>query len=223
MAIFKQLSQSWQIKLSHVLSTEEILSLDRRVTDLYQSEHVLPVKENLFRAFDLCSFEDVKIVIIGQDPYPTPGHADGLCFSVPENIKPLAKSLKNILKEIQSDIGETSLTSGSLKSWAKQGILLLNTTLTVKAGETNAHSKIGWQKFTDEVIKKIAKEKEEIVFLLWGSKAMLKSDLIDSTKHFILTAPHPSPLSAYRGFFGCKHFSETNTILARLGKKTINW
>jgi len=188
-----------------------------------KSEHIFPEKSKLFNAFNLFSFEDVKVVILGQDPYPTKGHANGLCFSVESDVRPFPKSLNNIFKEIESDLGQPFPENGNLERWAKQGVLLLNSVLTVEEGKADSHKGIGWEQFTDAVIEHISHKKENVVFMLWGSKAISKSILIDEKKHFILTSVHPSPLSAYRGFFGCKHFSKTNEFLRLKGLGCVVW
>lgn len=181
----------------------------------------LPTKSDWFKALNLCSLEQTKVVILGQDPYPNPSYAHGLCFSVPENIKPPA-SLKNIFKAIKNDLN-ISPTNPNLSRWANQGILLLNTILTVQQNKTNAHKNQGWEQFTDQIIRLISTEKTGVVFLLWGKEAQRKTPLIDAKKHLILTSSHPSPLSAYRGFLSCKHFSQTNTYLSSQNKKPIDW
>lgn len=184
---------------------------------------IYPPGNLIFNAFQQTPFADLKAVIIGQDPYHGAGQAHGLCFSVQAGIAP-PPSLVNIYKEIQSDIGITmDKTKGDLTSWAQQGVLLLNAALTVRANEPFSHSKIGWAQFTDVVIEKIAKQKQGIVFLLWGKFAQEKQVLIDETKHYLLKAAHPSPFSADKGFFGCKHFSKTNELLLKQGKDPINW
>jgi uracil-DNA glycosylase len=176
----------------------------------------------MFSAFNLCSFDKTKVVIIGQDPYHGPNQANGLCFSVSDGINP-PPSLKNIFKEIRDDIGDEIPHSGNLEHWAKQGVLMLNATLTVRAKQAGSHQKKGWEEFTDFVIKTLSKDKEGLVFLLWGRFAQNKAELIDSNKHHILTAAHPSPFSAHSGFFGCKHFSKTNTILSKQYQTQIKW
>lgn len=183
---------------------------------------IYPAKENVFNAFKYVSFHDVKVVILGQDPYHGPNQAHGLCFSVQKNVR-VPPSLQNIFKELQHDCHIKKPTHGCLEHWAKQGVLLLNAVLTVEAGNANSHAQIGWQAFTDHVIEKLNEHGEKIVFLLWGSQAQKKGAHIDPKKHFILKAPHPSPLSAHRGFLGCKHFSKTNQILEDIGKKPIDW
>lgn len=189
----------------------------------YETTTVYPPKEKIFSAFVHSKYENLKVVILGQDPYHGPNQAQGLAFSTPKEIKN-PPSMVNILKEIEADTCNVSKCSdGDLTSWADQGVLLLNTILTVEDGKPKSHHKLGWEIFTDNTIKHISNNFENIVFLLWGSPAIAKSKLIDETKHHILIAPHPSPLSAYRGFFGCKHFSKTNEILTQIGKKPIEW
>lgn len=182
-----------------------------------------PKGANIFAAFDHTPFDKVKVVIIGQDPYHEPGQAMGLCFSVPDGIA-VPPSLVNIIKEINSDLGTNiPLTCGNLTGWADQGVLLLNATLTVRAHQAGSHQRHGWEQFTDAAISELSARRSGIIFLLWGSYAIAKAQLIDRSKHHVLTAPHPSPLSAYRGFFGCRHFSTTNTILANQGQQPIDW
>lgn len=182
-----------------------------------------PKGGDIFAAFDRTPFDKVKVVILGQDPYHEPGQAMGLCFSVPQGIA-VPPSLVNIIKEINSDLGvNIPLTGGDLSGWAEQGVLLLNATLTVRAHQAGSHQRHGWELFTDAAIRELSQRRRGIVFLLWGSYAIAKSNFIDKGKHHILTAPHPSPLSAYRGFFGCRHFSKTNEILAAQGQQPIDW
>lgn len=183
---------------------------------------IYPAQQNIFNAIKLTSFENLKVVIIGQDPYHNPQQAHGLSFSVPQGIEP-PPSLKNIFKELKSDCGIEPANHGCLEKWAKQGVLLLNAVLTVEENKPGSHANIGWQTFTDTIITKINNHPDTIIYLLWGSYAQKKRDLIDTKKHIILTAPHPSPLSAHRGFLGCKHFSMTNTQLTKLGKTPIDW
>lgn len=198
-------------------------SLKEKIDQLYETKTVYPPKSKIFHAFSLCKYENLKVVILGQDPYHQPHQAQGLAFSTPKEIKN-PPSMVNILKEIQSDLGTvSSCQDGDLTPWASQGVLLINTILTVTDSSPKSHHNIGWETFTDDIIKHISDEKESIVFLLWGSPAIAKSKLIDQSKHTILTAPHPSPLSAYRGFFGCKHFSQTNEILKTFHKEPITW
>lgn len=192
-------------------------------TERMAGKTIYPPGPLIFNAFDQTAFNKVKVVIIGQDPYHGAGQAHGLCFSVQDNVPP-PPSLVNIYKEIQSDIGIVmDLKKGNLTHWARQGILLLNASLTVRANEANSHSKIGWTTFTDAVIQKVVEQKSGVVFLLWGKFAQEKQILIDETKHHVLKAAHPSPLSAHNGFFGCKHFSKTNDYLIKQGQDPIDW
>jgi len=183
---------------------------------------IYPPGSLIFNAFDKTPFDKVKVVILGQDPYHNPGQAMGLSFSVPDGVLP-PPSLVNIYKELNTDIGMPIPSSGNLTKWATQGVLLLNAVLTVRANEPASHAKIGWMDFTNAVIKKISDEKAGVIFLLWGKFAQEKQVLIDETKHHVLKAAHPSPLSAYNGFFGCKHFSRANALLAKQGKEVIDW
>ena len=183
---------------------------------------IFPEESLIFNAFNQTSFEDIHVVILGQDPYHAVNQAHGLSFSVPDGIK-LPPSLKNIFKELESDIGKEIPKSGNLIHWAKQGILLLNASLTVEENKPMSHSKIGWNLFTDAVIKKISQEKTNVIFILWGKFAQEKEKLIDPEKHFILKAAHPSPLSAYNGFWGCRHFSKTNELLKSIKKEEIKF
>jgi len=186
-----------------------------------KDKKVFPPGPLIFNAFNLTPLDKVKVVILGQDPYHGEGQAHGLCFSVPYDIKP-PPSLVNIFKEIKSDLGIEPPNHGNLEKWAKQGVLLLNASLTVNAGEPNSHAQCGWHIFTDAVIKKISDSKEGVVFLLWGKFAQDKASLIDTSKHFVLKAAHPSPFSVDR-FFGCKHFSKTNELLKQQGREPIDW
>lgn len=184
---------------------------------------IYPPKQEVFNAFSLTEFDHVKVVILGQDPYHGPNQAHGLCFSVQAGVK-TPPSLVNIYKELASDIpGFTIPQQGCLQSWAEQGVLLLNTVLTVEQAQAHSHAKIGWERFTDTVIQQLNEHCHGLIFLLWGSHAQKKGSTIDNTKHHVLNAPHPSPLSAYRGFFGCKHFSQTNHLLTQQSKTPINW
>lgn len=183
---------------------------------------IYPASAHIFNAIQHTAFSELKVVIIGQDPYHNPGQAHGLSFSVPHGTKP-PPSLMNIFKELKSDCGIEPPTHGCLESWAKQGVLLLNSALTVEQNKPQSHANIGWQQFTDTIIRHINQHPDRIIYLLWGSHAQKKAELIDTQKHFILTAPHPSPLSAHRGFLGCKHFSKTNEILKKTGRIPIDW
>ena len=188
----------------------------------YSSGVVYPSGTNIFRAFDKCPFDRLKVVIIGQDPYHGPGQANGLCFSVGEGV-PFPPSLQNIFKEVASDIGTPIPSSGELDRWAEQGVLLLNSVLTVRAHSAASHAGRGWEQFTDAVVRAIAERKEGVVYMLWGSYAQKKGAIANPEKNLILKAVHPSPLSAYRGFFGCKHFSQANQYLQQIGKTPIKW
>lgn len=197
--------------------------LKEEIDKRYETTTVFPEKQNIFKAFYLTKLDNLKVVILGQDPYHGFGQAKGLAFSTPANIKN-PPSMQNILKEIQSDLGKKSICEdGDLTPWAKQGVLLLNTILTVEEAKPKSHHNLGWEVFTDNIIKYISDNCEDTIFILWGSPAISKTKLIDRKKHHILTAPHPSPLSSYRGFFGCKHFSQTNNILKSLNKEAIIW
>ncbi len=186
-------------------------------------DSIFPNKKDVFNAFNACDLSKVRVVILGQDPYPTRGHANGLSFSVQETVHPFPKSLKNIFNELESDLGLPIPENGNLQRWANQGVLLLNSTLTVQEGKPESHAKKGWERFTDAVLQKLNEKQKNIVYLLWGSKAQSKSEFLNNNENLILTAPHPSPLSAYRGFFGCNHFSKTNNFLRERGKTIIYW
>ncbi len=183
---------------------------------------IFPDENKVFEALKNCRLEKVKVVIIGQDPYPSKGHANGLCFSVTKDVTPLPKSLKNIFKELYSDVG-VQKSDGDLLSWAKQGVLLLNTVLTVRESEAGSHANRGWEIFTDAIIVELMKERKNIVFILWGAKAQKKGSQVDERTHFIIKSPHPSPLSSYRGFFGSRPFSQVNDYLLSIGESTIDW
>jgi uracil-DNA glycosylase len=217
-----KIHESWMAVLQQEFEQDYFKKLTEFVRTQYTLGKVFPPPGKIFNAFDLCPFDQVKVVILGQDPYHGEGQAHGLAFSVQDGIK-APPSLKNIRKEIQSDLGVPSAFQGSLEGWARQGILLLNTTLTVRAGEAGSHQGQGWEKFTDAVIQAISDKKEDVVFLLWGNHAQKKEALIDAQKHLILKAAHPSPLSAYNGFFGCRHFSQANAHLQKRGERVIVW
>lgn len=197
-----------------------------KLTDFVRSEYsrgtVYPAPSNIFRALDKCLPDNIKVVIIGQDPYHGEGQANGLCFSVNEGV-PLPPSLRNIFKEIHDDLGKPIPTSGNLDRWAEQGVLLLNATLTVRAHEAASHSKRGWEEFTDAVVRTISQMRTGVVYMLWGAYAQRKGASIDSANNLVLKCAHPSPLSAYNGFFGCRHFSQANAYLASQGKSEIDW
>ena len=217
-----KIEKSWKEILKDEFTKPYFKELTAFVKTEYLKHKIYPAGKNIFRALDLCPIEKVKVVILGQDPYHGPGQANGLCFSVNENI-PLPPSLQNIYKELASDINIKKPTSGNLEPWAKQGILLLNATLTVRAAQANSHKQKGWEIFTDSIIKNLSDKKENLVFILWGNYAKSKSALIDQKKHFIISSPHPSPLSAYAGFFNSKPFSKTNNYLKSKSIKEINW
>jgi uracil-DNA glycosylase len=217
-----RIEESWKNKLSDEFSQPYFLTLKQFLVEEKKQYILYTPGSQIFAAFDRTPYESVKVVILGQDPYHGPGQAHGLCFSVPPGIK-APPSLVNIFKEIQNDLGLAMPSHGNLSSWADQGILLLNATLTVRANQPGSHQNKGWETFTDSVIKNLSDNREGLVFLLWGKFAQAKEDLIDATKHHILKAPHPSPFSANTGFFGCRHFSKTNQILKKQGKQEINW
>lgn len=217
-----KIEKSWKEVLQTEFDKPYFENLVGFVKQEYASHTIFPPAGQIFNAFNTCPFNNVKVVILGQDPYHGPRQAHGLCFSVNDGIQ-FPPSLQNIFKEINSDLGIPMPKSGNLTRWAEQGVLLLNATLTVRASQAGSHQGRGWEEFTDAVIKIISEKAENVVFILWGSYAIKKKALIDASKHCILTAPHPSPLSSYRGFFGCKHFSQTNTYLASKGKRTIEW
>ncbi len=220
-----ELEKSWKNVLKGEFQKPYFQSLESFLKSEFekQGESIFPSKELVFKAFNECSFEKVKVVIIGQDPYPTRGHANGLCFSVESDVKPFPKSLANIFKEIQSDLNISLPQNGNLERWAKQGVLLLNSVLTVREGEAGSHVNKGWEQFTDAVISSLNANKQEVVYLLWGSKAQEKGKCIDQTKNCVLASVHPSPLSSYRGFFGCKHFSKTNEYLKSKNSMEVRW
>jgi len=217
-----EIEPSWQAALASEFEKDYFLSLRESVRQSYETTTVFPPSELIFNAFNLCSLPSVKVVILGQDPYHGHGQAMGLSFSVPTDEK-VPPSLRNIYKEVVDDLGTEMPYTGDLRHWAKQGVLLLNATLTVAADQPGSHQGLGWEQFTDAVIETISDEKEHVVFLLWGAYAAKKAVLIDTTEHLVLTAPHPSPLSAHRGFFGCRHFSATNQYLERHHQKPIQW
>lgn len=216
------IAPSWHKHLAEEFQQPYFEKLASFVREAYRSHKVYPPAKDIFRAFELCSFEATKVVILGQDPYHGPGQADGLCFSVKENT-PTPPSLTNIFKEIQNDVGIPPPSKGNLERWARQGVLLLNATLTVRAFQPGSHQNKGWEQFTDAVIRILSQEKGDLVFLLWGAYAKQKAKLIDERKHLVLRSAHPSPYSANRGFFGNRHFSRTNDYLRVSDLQTIGW
>lgn len=217
-----KLEESWKKRLENEFSQQYFINLASFVKKEKLSYIIYPPGPMIFAALDACSFENTKVVILGQDPYHGLNQAHGLCFSVQEGIE-VPPSLQNIYKEIQRDLGINPPKSGNLSKWANQGVLLLNATLTVRANQAGSHQKQGWERFTDSIIKRISDEKENVVFLLWGNYARSKAKLINSAKHLILESSHPSPLSVYRGFLGCGHFSKTNLYLQQNKLTPINW
>lgn len=222
MAIDVKIAPSWKGQFEKEFEKEYFKNLTQFVKQEYQTQTIYPPGKEIFRAFDCCAFEDVKVVIIGQDPYHGAGQANGLCFSVRDGIRQ-PPSLVNIFKEINKDLGKPIPASGDLERWAYQGVLLLNATLTVRGSSPGSHQNKGWETFTDAVIKLISDSKSNVVFLLWGAYAQKKGEVIDRSKHLVLMSAHPSPFSADRGFFGCKHFSKANEYLKSKGLKEIDW
>ena len=216
------IEESWAAVLQAEFVQDYFTNLSQEVRQAYLSQTVYPSPKLVFNAFQLCPFDKVRVVILGQDPYHGPGQAHGLSFSVPEGVQ-TPPSLQNMYKEIESDIGTPVPKSGNLERWAKQGVLLLNATLTVQARQAGSHQGWGWEQFTDAVIRKVSEDREHVVFMLWGNYARSKAGLIDWEKHLILEAPHPSPLSAHRGFFGCRHFSQANAYLKEHSLTPIEW
>ena len=217
-----RIEDSWKARLQDEFDKPYFAALTQFVRNEYAAGSVYPPGREMFAAFDACPFDDVRVVILGQDPYHEPGQAHGLCFSVNDGVQ-FPPSLVNIFKEIESDLGRPMPSSGNLMRWAKQGVLLLNATLTVRAHQAGSHQNKGWEAFTDAVIHRLATERNHIVFILWGSYAQRKGSFIDRNRHCVLQSPHPSPLSAYRGFFGNKHFSRANAYLIANGYKPIDW
>ena len=221
-----KIEQNWKKILESEFSKAYFEQLTKFVKEEYKKGVVYPAPKNIFRAFALCPFDKVKVVVLGQDPYHGHKQANGLCFAVGEGVD-LPPSLQNMYKELESDIpleqGSTLLKTGDLERWAKQGVLLLNATLTVRAGVANSHQGRGWEQFTDAAIKALSEQREHLVFILWGNYARAKGAHIDRTKHLVIESPHPSPLSAHRGFFGSKPFSKTNAYLQKTAQTPINW
>ena len=216
------ITNDWQQPLEVEFKKPYYKDLYKKVLEEYRSRQVFPNPDDIFNAFHLTPLKDVKVVILGQDPYHNDGQAHGLCFSVKPDVE-VPPSLVNIYKELQDDLGCRIPNNGYLVKWAKQGVLMLNTVLTVRAHQANSHRGIGWEQFTDAVIRAVDAQDRPIVFLLWGRPAQMKKSMLHNPKHLILEAPHPSPLSAYRGFFGCKHFSQTNAFLEKNGLAPIDW
>jgi uracil-DNA glycosylase len=217
-----KLESTWKERLNSEFEKPYFKDLISFVKQEYSTGIVFPPGSQIFNAFENCSFNDTKVVIIGQDPYHGPRQANGLSFSVNDGIA-IPPSLRNIFKEIQAETGQAIPTSGNLERWAKQGVLLLNATLTVRANQAGSHQKKGWEKFTDAVIKVISDEKESVVFMLWGAYAQKKGEIIDSSRHLVLQSAHPSPFAADRGFFGNNHFIKANEYLASRGLAPIQW
>ena len=222
MLLRNELEKSWENKMKKEFEKDYFSILNQFLKQEYKEQTIFPEKKLIFNALNSTPFNKVKVVIIGQDPYHGKGQAHGLSFSVTEGIK-TPPSLVNIFKEIESDLKINNHGKGDLTKWAKQGVLLLNATLTVRENTAGSHQNKGWEQFTDQIISTISEEKKDLVFLLWGKFAQKKTKLIDKNKHHILMSSHPSPLSSYRGFLGCKHFSECNNILKRDNKTEINW
>lgn len=218
-----KMEEQWKTALAPLFTKPYFSQITAHLkTEKALNRKIYPIGSKIFNAFELTPFTALKVVILGQDPYHNPGQAMGLSFSVPDGVKP-PPSLQNIYKELKYDIGMPIPNTGNLTSWAKQGVLLLNAILTVRAEEPGSHAKIGWMNFTDDLIRLLSNEKKGLVFILWGNFAGQKQLLIDATKHKILKAAHPSPLSAHNGFFGCKHFSKTNEYLLQIKKDPIDW
>ena len=216
------ISNDWLSPLKEEFGKEYYKKLYQTVNEEYKTHVIYPPADDLFNAFHFTPLHEVKVVILGQDPYHNEGQAHGLCFSVQKGVE-IPPSLLNIYKELQDDLNCTMPSSGYLKKWADQGVLLLNTVLTVRAHEANSHKGIGWEEFTDAAIRILNEQDRPIVFMLWGSNAREKKKMLNNPKHLILEAPHPSPLSAYRGFFGCRHFSKCNAVLIKNGLDPIDW
>ena len=218
-----KIEPSWKKVLSEEFDKDYFVKLTEFVKSEYLTSTVYPPPKFIFQAFELTPFDKVRVVILGQDPYHGPGQANGLCFAVSRGIR-LPPSVQNIYKEIESDLGKPpSHPSGDLEEWAKQGVLLLNATLTVKGNSPGSHQKKGWEEFTDATIKALSEQKERLVFILWGAYAQKKGAIIDESKHFVIRSPHPSPFSAYTGFFGSKPFSKCNDYLMSVGEDIIDW
>ena len=221
--ISKKLPSQWKSYLTAEFKKDYMQHLDEFLgNEKAQGKSILPQSSLWFNALMTTDIDQVKVVILGQDPYPTPGHAHGLCFSVMPDVKPIPKSLKNIYKELEDDLGIVN-SNGNLQSWAEQGVLLLNSVLTVEAGKANSHQGQGWEQFTDRIIEVLNEQTSPIVFVLWGAYAQKKGKIVNNPHHLVLRSPHPSPLSSYRGFFGSKPFSQINDFLIENDKEPINW
>jgi len=221
--IYQELPTLWKSHLASEFEKDYILRLyDFLRAEKDQAKSILPDASLWFNALTTTDLDQVKVVILGQDPYPTPGHAHGLCFSVMPEVKPIPKSLINIYKELEADLGIVN-SNGNLQSWADQGVLLLNSVLTVEAGKANSHQGQGWEQLTDRIIEVLNEQTSPIVFVLWGAYAQKKGSIVNNPQHLVLRSPHPSPLSAYRGFFGSQPFSKINDFLIENGKEPINW
>ena len=217
-----KIAESWKNLLADEFEKPYFAQLVSFVHSEYATHRIFPRGSNIFRAFDKCPFDKLKVVIIGQDPYHGEGQANGLCFSVNPGV-PFPPSLQNIFQEVSNDTGAPIPADGDLDRWAEQGVLLLNSVLTVRAHQAASHAGHGWEQFTDAVVRVIAQQKSQVVYMLWGSYAQRKAAVVDASRNCILTAPHPSPLSAYRGFFGCRHFSRANEYLVATGQQPIVW
>lgn len=217
-----RINPSWERQLAAEWDAPYFKTLTDFVRDSYGRTTVYPPAGRIFAAFDACPFDEVKVVILGQDPYHGPGQANGLCFSVADGVE-MPPSLVNIFKEVSDDTGAPMPATGNLERWARQGVLLLNATLTVEAHRAGSHQGRGWEEFTDAAVRRLATEREGLVFMLWGSFAQRKGAFIDRQRHLVLSSPHPSPLSAYRGFFGNHHFSQANAYLVSHGKEPVTW
>lgn len=217
-----KIAEDWKEILQGEFDKPYFEELTRFVRSEYAAGQIFPAGRNIFRAFDKCPFETLKVVVIGQDPYHGVGQANGLCFSVNDGV-PFPPSLQNIFQEIRDDVGTPVPSSGNLDRWAEQGVLLLNSVLTVRAHQAASHAGRGWEQFTDAVVRIIAERKQELVYMLWGSYAQRKGQMADPSRNLILKSVHPSPLSVYRGFFGCRHFSQANAYLESVGKTPVVW
>lgn len=216
------IGNSWDDLLAEEFKKDYYLALRKTLISEYKTHTIYPSMDNIFNALKYTSYEDTKVLLLGQDPYHGKGQAHGFCFSVQKGVTP-PPSLKNMYKELESDLGIKPPSHGCLIDWAQQGVLMLNTVLTVREGEPNSHKKIGWTFFTDKIIELLNQRADPVIFVLWGKNAIDKLPLITNTHHYVLSTVHPSPLSASRGFFGCKHYSKINTILTSLGKEPIDW